>query len=403
MSDERTRLEAEFDAATSQPPQSAGPKTKTSRVTGLTQPRGVPGEWLDRLLCATADAPLLDGPVAAIQHVLSAAEALMPGHDLGVVFVRDGARVALLASRVGDEVPADRLFPTRQDEQVISASQGATLHVAADALGELELGFALRVADVVRMIFRTSDATRRERALESRVQALRAQLTRTERLASVGQIAAQAAHELNNPLSAVVAYGGELRRRADQRGDGAEAALVARIVEAAERSRTIARDLVAFARPPRGLEAGVSIIDVVERAVAFSAHALGADVEVERSYGRDLPTLYASSSELTQALVNLLSNAAHALPADGGRVSIAVESRGESIELVVRDNGHGIPHALLTRVFEPFFSTKPEGEGSGLGLAIVTEVVEQHGGTVTADSDGATFTVFTIQLPLQRS
>lgn len=403
MTKRRADLDLEPDAAASQPPQSAPPKTKTSRVTGLSQPRALPSAWLDRLLTATTDAPLHDGPVAAIQHVLCAAGALLPGHDLGVVLVRDGVRVALTSEGLGDEVLGDRMFAGRLDEQVISASQGATLHVAADALGELELGLALRVADVVRMLFRVSDGAKRERALESRVRSLRADLTRTERLASVGQIAAQAAHELNNPLSAVVAYGGELHRRAERRGDADESALVARIVEAAERSRTVARDLVAFARPPRGLEAGVSLVDVVERAVTFSAHALGSDVDVERAYGDELPTLYAASSELTQALVNLLSNAAHALPAQDGRVLISVERRGDDVEITVRDNGHGIPQDLLARVFDPFFTTKPEGEGSGLGLAIVAEIVERHGGAVHAESDGATFTTFTLRLPTRAS
>ena len=403
MTKKRTDLEMELEAMGSQPPQSAPPKTKSSRVTGLSQPRGVPSAWLDRLLTATTDAPVHEGPVAAIQHVLRSAEVLLPGHDLGVVLVREGERVALTASGLGDEVPGDRLFPGRLDEQIISASQGATLHIAADALGDVELGLALRVADVVRMMFRVADAAKKARALETRVQSLRADLTRTERLASVGQIAAQAAHELNNPLSAVVAYGSELKRRAERRGEADESALVARIVEAAERSRTIARDLVAFARPPRGLEAGVSIVDVVERAIAFSSHALGADVEVERAYGEDLPTLYATSSELTQALVNLLSNAAHALPAQDGKVTVTVERREDEVEIAVSDNGHGISPENLPRVFDPFFTTKAEGEGSGLGLPIVVEIAERHGGTVTVESDGASFTTFTIRLPIQAS
>lgn len=385
----------------SQPPQSAPPQTKDSRVSGLAQPRGVPGAWLDRLLAATTDAPIHEGPIAAVQHVLKSAEVLLPGHDLAVVMVRDGERIAVFASGIGESDPGERVFPQRGNEQVISASQGAELHVAADALGELELGLALRLADVVRLMFRVTDAAKKTRALETRVQALRADLTRTERLASVGQIAAQAAHELNNPLSAVLAYGSELKRRATSRGDEDEVKLVGRIMEAADRSRSIARDLVAFARPPRGFEAGVSLVQVVERAVTFSSHVLGSQVTVERSYADDLPTLYATSAELTQALVNLLSNAAHALPRDDGKVSLVVQMAGDFVEILVTDNGHGIAPENLAKIFDPFFTTKAEGEGSGLGLPIVVEIAERHGGSVHVESDGATFTTFTLRLPVQ--
>ncbi|MCC6644327.1 MAG: GHKL domain-containing protein [Polyangiaceae bacterium] len=381
------------------PPLSTPTAPKTSRVTDLAGGRALPAAWLEELLTALVDAPAHDGLPACVQHVLAAVEPLLPGHELGVATFHDGERVTITPSAVQASVSAERLFPGRADEQILPASQGATLHLAADVIGEVELAFALRIADAVRGLFRAADTARRAASLDARLHALRAELGRAERLASVGRLAAQAAHELNSPLSAVVAYGGELGRRAAARGDAGEAALGGRIVEAAERSLLIARELVVFARPSRGREEGVSLVTVVERAITFSAHVLGG-VEIERHFPPDLPTLRATSSELAQAIVNLLSNAAHALPKVGGKLSLSVEPRDADLALTVSDNGHGISALDLPRVFEPFFTTKPEGEGSGLGLPIVREIVEGHGGSVSVESDGATFTTFTLLFPL---
>jgi C4-dicarboxylate-specific signal transduction histidine kinase len=241
------------------------------------------------------------------------------------------------------------------------------------------------------------------RAVDRSLRDLRAQVIQNEKLASLGQIAAGIVHELNNPLTTIVAYSDFLRRKLASRGDPADVERLLRINEAAERILRFSRDLTAYSRPSNEVPAPVAIHDVIERALVFCEHELDkTGVMIERSFG-DVRPVRGVAGQLTQVFVNLFTNAAHAMREQGGLLSIAT-SMGEGVEgeilVTITDDGHGIDEEHRQRIFEPFFTTKTDGSGTGLGLSIVRSIVQSHGGRISTSGRSPHGTIFVLELPV---
>jgi len=228
----------------------------------------------------------------------------------------------------------------------------------------------------------------------------RESLIRSERMATVGRLAAGLAHEVGNPLGAITGYVALARTRLPGDADPELAAALTRIAVAAERIDHTVRDLLDFARPGRTELKAVAVEPVVEAALRLlRAHPRFRDVSVKVSVEPRLPAVTADPRQLEQVVVNVLLNAADAM---GGRGDVAVRAaladpgRSARVLLSVSDRGPGIPPEHLERIFDPFFTTKEPGAGSGLGLAISNRIVESFGGELAARNDpggGATFTV----------
>ena len=225
-------------------------------------------------------------------------------------------------------------------------------------------------------------------------------MIQTEKLASLGQIAAGIVHELNNPLTTIVAYSDFLRKKLQRSGgDAADVERLARINEAAERILRFSRDLTAYSRPANEVPAPVAIHDVIERALVFCEHELEkTGVMVERSFGEVRP-VRGVAGQLTQVFVNLFTNAAHAMRGQGGLLTITTSATEEEVEVTVSDDGHGIEAENLARIFDPFFTTKTDGSGTGLGLSIVRSIVTSHGGRISVNGHDPQGTVFLLGLP----
>ena len=221
-------------------------------------------------------------------------------------------------------------------------------------------------------------------ALETANQKLREareDLARSERLASVGRLAAGVAHEVGNPVSALIGYAALMRERIAQGKD--VAGYSERIEREASRIDRILRDLLELARPPAELQA----IDL-RRAVEVARGAVApqhAKVAFETTLPPDLPPVRGDEHYLSQVFVNLMTNAARA-GASLVRVSARAADGGVWVE--VEDDGKGIPAELLPRLFEPFFTTAAPGEGSGLGLALCHATMERFGGSIAARNRG---------------
>jgi signal transduction histidine kinase len=234
-----------------------------------------------------------------------------------------------------------------------------------------------------------------------RVQALERQVIQAEKLATLGQLAAGVVHELNNPLTSISVYGDYLVRVLEQSGDPGDLEKARKIVEGAGRIQKLTRDLMSYARPGGEREL-VSINEVVRQALVFCEHALHrAEAVVELRLVDGLPRVPANRSQLHQVLINLITNACHALPAPGQTVSVATSLGADGSELLVAvsDSGVGIDVEDQKHIFEPFFTTKKQGKGTGLGLSIVKNIVEGHGGRVTFESRVGEGTRFQISLP----
>ncbi len=234
------------------------------------------------------------------------------------------------------------------------------------------------------------------------VQALQRQIVHSEKLATLGQLAAGVAHELNNPLTSITVYSQHLRERADDIAlTEADVERMNRIIDAAERIRTFSQNLTSYARPAGGgPPKALSIPRLVEEALGFCEHVVrDANAEVRLALPLSLPEIRGVRSSLHQVFVNLITNACHAMPAEG---ELRISARPDQGQLCVcvEDNGAGIALEDHARVFEPFYTTKTEGQGTGLGLSIVRSIVEQQGGSITLESGPDEGARFLVRLPL---
>jgi PAS domain S-box-containing protein len=242
--------------------------------------------------------------------------------------------------------------------------------------------------------------------LESEREELRKRLMQSEKLAALGQFVAGIAHELNNPLQGVLghlellrttgAFPKQLRRE------------VATIYREADRAAKIVRNLLVFAGSRRLVRRSVSLNGVLQKVLSLRAAAHRAiGIEVVRHYDDKLPRVQSDPLLLHQVFINMVMNAEHAIAATGrdGRIEIttAVVPSRRSIIVTVRDTGTGIPEETLSRIFEPFYTTKEVGKGTGLGLAITYGIVQEHGGQIVAANHPDGGAVFTVELPTTTS
>ncbi|HEY6104423.1 MAG TPA: ATP-binding protein, partial [Anaeromyxobacteraceae bacterium] len=230
------------------------------------------------------------------------------------------------------------------------------------------------------------------------------QMVRTEKLSSLGKLAASIAHEINNPLAGILTFAKLMIRTLDQGpvGDGERRGLVRNlslVQRETERCSAIVRNLLDFARErPMQLKA-VNLNQVVEEALSLIAHQSAIQNVVLEKDLAPVPPVEADFGQLRQAFVNIAINAVEAM-AQGGRLTVVTRPRPDDwqVEIVFTDTGPGIPPAVMQKMFDPFFTTKEKG--TGLGLSVVYGIVERHHGKVEVETGEGKGTRFTIRLPV---
>jgi len=242
---------------------------------------------------------------------------------------------------------------------------------------------------------------------ERQTQIMSKQIVETGKLASVGELAAGIAHEINNPVAIMVEEAGWIGDLLeDQDCDGEERLAELRralqqIRSQGGRCKQITHKLLSFARKTDTRLHEVDLYDLVEEMVALSAQrAKYSNVEISTTLQSNLPTIRASVSELQQVLLNLINNALDAMEQRGGKLEITVKLVEGNLWIHVADTGPGIPQANLERIFDPFFTTKPVGKGTGLGLSICYGIVTKMGGEIDARSKIDEGTTFRIRIPV---
>ncbi|HEY0715875.1 MAG TPA: ATP-binding protein [Polyangia bacterium] len=240
---------------------------------------------------------------------------------------------------------------------------------------------------------------------------LQSQVIHAEKLATLGQIAAGVAHEINNPLTSVQVCAATLSRKvglafegkAPNTFDAADRDRLRKIEEGAERIRRFARELVSYARPSGGEVEPLSMNEVLDQALSFCEHVLEtARARIERDYAPNLPVVHAVRDQLLQVVINLVSNGADALdPQAGGTIRIRSWAAGEAIVgFAVSDSGSGIKDEDRAKIFDPFFTTKPAGRGTGLGLSVVRNIIYTHGGQISFQTRPGSGTTFLVTIPV---
>ena len=361
--------------------------------------------------------------------------ALSPSHALWIMLASIALALALALGLVllivRDMVSPVRALEERSDEMARGElARPVPPSGEADEIGRLSFAFeemrrALR--DKLRSteslnIDLEREVRRRTEVLEQRNAELhdaleklrRAQndLIRSEKLASMGRLVAGIAHEINNPVNAVINTLAPLEEAiktmaAERDGDAAargagEAQEMLRVVQrGAARTKAIVQALHNYSRGdeqrPRELVVARSVDDTLD----LLRHRLR-NVRVEKEIDPEL-RLHGFPGQIDQVFMNLISNAAQALGTrdSGGTIRIAARKQAEDVEITVADDGPGIPADVIPKIFDPFFTTKDVGEGSGLGLSIVHGIVDRHGGRIMVESQVGTGTTFRIVLPVR--
>jgi PAS domain S-box-containing protein len=265
-------------------------------------------------------------------------------------------------------------------------------HYIPDVVDGSVRGFCVLVADI----------TRRKRAEES-LQRMERQLQATERLTAMATLAAGIAHEINNPLAAVLANV-ELTLSGLDRGHVDPTAIRTALIEArdaATRMRHIVQSMKLLAQGDTTKREPVDINATLERSVGLASHVIRYRARIVRDLGR-VGHVEGNASQLAQVFVNLLVNAAQALPegsAERNEIRLVSRREGDHVVVEVADNGCGIPDELQSRVFDPFFTTKDVGGGMGLGLSISSGIVNAYGGSISVKSKVGEGSVFRVVLP----
>ncbi len=234
------------------------------------------------------------------------------------------------------------------------------------------------------------------------VRELEGQVIHAEKLATLGQLAAGIVHEINNPLTSISVYGEYLMSKLSRSGaEQSDLKRMERILRSSDRIMSFTRNLLTYARPSKEEAQPISVNEVIKEAEDFCEHSIReANVTVIRNYGENLPEVKAEHGQLHQVFVNLITNACNAAPEEGGRVRLSTRLHGhDQIQIEVEDNGVGIRPTELSRVFEPFFSTRRKGKGTGLGLSIVKNIIEAHRGSIEIQSDVGHRTLVLVTLP----
>ena len=310
------------------------------------------------------------------------------------------------------------LFLASRISRPIVRIRDVSLAVAAGDLdqrtgirGRDEVGQMAAVFDLMtfRLRRRTAQATRlhaeavkrSEELAEAnvRLQQAQQQLVQSEKLASVGQLAAGIVHDIKNPLAVITGLTEELQENAGK--DSALGSPLNQIRENAVRASGIVTDLLKFARQSNPEMRYQNVWDTVRTAVRLNDFLTRrANVRVVMDLTPQTVLTSYDAQQIEQVMINLIQNAVQAMPS-GGTLTIGVHQDLKWVEIEVRDSGVGIPAKNLGRIFDPFFTTKAPGEGTGLGLSVSYGIVAQHGGRIDVRSELGRGTVFTIRLPVR--
>jgi len=244
-----------------------------------------------------------------------------------------------------------------------------------------------------------------EKKVEERTQELReiqAHLIQSEKLASIGKLAAGIAHEINNPLGGILIYSHLILEDTPKGSPHSEN--LKKIVRETTRCKDIVKGLLNFARPKEPEMAPTDIHDLLDKCLALTeGQALFQNIRIEKSYVPMCPRIIADGGQLQQVFMNIILNAAEAMDGKGTlTLRTSLDPNREEVLVEIADTGHGIKEEDKRRLFEPFFTTKEVGKGTGLGLAISYGIVKKHEGTIDVRSEVGQGAAFTVKLPIKR-
>jgi signal transduction histidine kinase len=374
-------------------------------------------------------------PSAIISQVTSICEyrehiaATVPSITILDLNLSDGRTFDLLTAPAGNGP-----FP------IIMMTSNGSEQMAADAIKRGALDYMVKSPDTFATIGATVAGALREwqllqdkKRMEMQLKDSQALIIQQEKMASIGQLAAGVAHEINNPMGYITSNLNSLGRYAeklvqflelqeltlekctDQATRGAISELkrklkldfvlkdvrelIAESLEGSKRVTKIVQDLKSFSRSEGNEAVRSDLNECIKSTINVVKNEIKYVAELDLQLG-EIPPVICRPQQISQVVMNLLVNAAHAI-VDKGVITLRTEQVGDWVEISVSDTGSGIAPELMEKIFEPFFTTKEAGKGTGLGLAISIDIVRKHGGELLVSSERGTGTTFTVRLPLE--
>lgn len=317
-----------------------------------------------------------------------------------------GPQGALLSRVLGCHIGGDAELASNvwSEEVELSVTTGSGSQVSVSAsCSQLATGKQRFFILIIR------DLTERKR-LERERQEFERQLFQQSKLASIGELSAGVAHEINNPLNCIVNFAQLLKDDGVARNE-TERQMVNGIIDEGDRIARIVRDLLTFARQDPNLQARIEVGQVIQHSVSLFGRQLERDgISLQMEAGEDILPVRADASRLRQVVVNMISNAHHFLKGKPGVEKLFsitarnVERGGEKIvRIEFYDNGRGIPRENMDKIFDPFFTTRRDEGGTGLGLSLSFGIIRSYGGQIWVESEEGSYTRFIVELPADGS
>ncbi|MFZ5453847.1 MAG: PAS domain S-box protein [Thermodesulfobacteriota bacterium] len=265
---------------------------------------------------------------------------------------------------------------------------------------------------VVGTVVVIKDISERKQAEEAKLK-FEAQLRQAQKMEAIGTLAGGIAHDFNNILGAIIGYG-EMIQMFHTSLDPKVKRDVDEILRAAFRAKDLVQQILTFSRRVDQDRKPIQLQMIIKESIKFLRATLPSTIEIRQFLDPEVGPVLADPTQMQQVVMNLCTNAAHAMRQEGGVLEVSLsevvvsEGEKETLKLVtgpyakmmVKDSGHGIPPEVLERIFDPYFTTKGMGEGTGLGLAVVEGIIQSHGGAITVESEPGIGTVFLVFIPL---
>jgi signal transduction histidine kinase len=294
-----------------------------------------------------------------------------------------------------------------------------TMDSAIKAIRKGASDYIRKPFDAEEMMIRVENAIRHKRykdekrMIQSEKNQLELQLRQSQKMEAIGTLAGGMAHDFNNTLGIIIGNT-ELALRTTPR-DSQARQFLNNIITASSRAEEMVSRLLSFSRITDAEKKPVDLISSIDESLRLMRSSLPSNIEIKRNFNTSQIAIMGDQTQLNQVMVNLCTNAAHAMNGSGGMIEVQINTKvidsdvctiignltqGRYAEIIVSDTGHGIPEEIIKRIFDPYFTTKEPGKGTGMGLAVVHGIIKNHGGAIKVESTPLKGTVFTIHFPI---
>ena len=283
------------------------------------------------------------------------------------------------------------------DVPVVIITGESDVSLAVSALKSGAYDYVIKSSNAIEMLPIVVENAIKNHLTKKESQTLKERLIQSEKLASIGKLASGVAHEINNPLTAILGFAEILLM---QSGNGQRNKLQ-KIHESALRCKKIVEDLLSFAREHKSERKLLEVNEILDRSLSIGNNLIKMhNIEVEKHLQNPSPCMIGDEFHMQQVFVNIISNACHAMERSERKLlAISTQSDHNSVLITLTDTGHGIPEEHICKIFDPFFTTKEVGKGSGLGLSICYGIIKDHFGSIRAESPAGAGATFVIELP----